>query len=140
MVDRFLRRLVTAILTGGCVVLIGLGIPSLWFWIGGAIGGRYVPGWYISPRTFLAILPGMIVTYLVLISLFGRWLRSRQSEEELREQAWPVRRASWNRSMREQRYRPGQMRMAPVELAFVLAASALSVAFTIWFLFYAETG
>lgn len=118
-------------------LIIGLGVPALWFWVGSKLGGDHVPGYHLSAQTFAAILPGMLITYLIVLD-FAAWLYNRtMSEEEARERAWPVRRAAWNRSMRDQRYRPGESKLSLVEVTFVLTATAASVAISIWFFFFA---
>ena len=44
-------------------LIIGLGVPALWFWVGSKLGGNSTPGEYTSPQTFAAILPaGVDVT------------------------------------------------------------------------------
>jgi hypothetical protein len=119
-------------------VLIGLGVPAFWFWVGGQLGD-HTPDAYTSPETFAAILPGMIITYLVVLDVCA-WLYNRTlSDEDRRDRPWPVRRASWNRSMRDERYRPGQSRLSSIELMFVLTATGISIAFTIWFFFFAKS-
>ena len=48
-----------------------------------------------------------------------------------------VRRMSWNRSFRDEPYRPGEHKSDPVERLFVITAVAGFIAFEIWFLFFA---
>jgi hypothetical protein len=120
-------------------VVIGFGVPALWFWIGGKLGGKDTPGYDMSVQTLVAIVPGMLITYLIVLDLCG-WLYNRTlSDEGARERSWPARRASWNRSMRDERYRPGQSRLSSIELMFVLTATVVSVAFTVWFFLFAES-
>jgi hypothetical protein len=120
-------------------VIIGLGVPALWFWIGAQLGGGHTPDSYTSPVTFAAILPGIVITYLIVLDVCA-WLYNRTlSDEDVRSRAWPVRRASWNRSMRDQRYRPGESRLSSIELMFVLTTTGVSIAFTIWFFFFAKS-
>ena len=126
-----------AVIAGAIVV--GLGVPALWFWIGGRLGGDYTPGYHLSAQTFAAIIPGMLITYVLVLDL-ASWLYSRtMSEKDRREQGWPVRRAAWNRSMRDARYRPGESKLNPVEVTFVLTATIASLAFTAWFFLYAKS-
>ena len=128
----------TILIIAGAVI-IGFGVPALWFWIGGQLGGHDVPGYSMSAQTLAAILPGMIITYLVVLDLCA-WLYNRTLRgQDIRSRAWPVRRASWNRSMRDERYRPGQSKLSSIEVMFVLTATAVSVAFTIWFFLFAES-
>jgi hypothetical protein len=126
-----------AIVAGALV--IGLAVPLFWFWVGGQLGGDFTPGEYLSPQTFAAILPGMIITYVVILEICGRIWRRSLSPEQRREQQWPVRRASWNRSMRDEAYRPGQQKMSWVETMFVVCTFGMSILFTVWFFLWAES-
>ena len=120
-------------------VIIGLGVPALWFWIGGQLGGDFRPGEYLSPQTFAAIIPGMLITYVVVLDICS-WIYNRSvRDEDVRERAWPVRRASWNRSMRDERYRPGQQKLSSVEIMFMVTATGASIAFTVWFFLFAKS-
>lgn len=116
---------------------LAIGIPAGWFWVGGQIGGGHTPGEYLSTQTFAAILPGMILTYVIVLDIASRFYRRSLSPEELRRRGWPARRASWSRSMRDEPARPGTAHLNGIEVAFVLAAIAASIAFQIWFLFFA---
>jgi hypothetical protein len=104
--------------------------------VGSVLGGGHTPGSYTSAQTFAAILPGMVVTYALILDLCGRiYLRSDKASEE--QHSWPRRRAVWNRSLRDERYRAGQAHLLPIEKMFVVTAILVGVAFEIWFFFYA---
>jgi multisubunit Na+/H+ antiporter MnhC subunit len=114
--------------------LIGFAVPAFWFWVGSQLGGGHTPGWSLSAQTFAAILPGVVLTYVVILDLCGRLYARRHGEGE---QGWPRRRAIWSRSMRDERYRSGQARLTPIETLFVFTTIVVGVAFEIWFLFFA---
>jgi multisubunit Na+/H+ antiporter MnhC subunit len=115
--------------------LIGFAVPAFWFWVGSLLGGRHTPGVHTSPQTFAAILPGIILTYVVILDLCGRLYARRYGSEG--GQGWPRRRAIWNRSMRDERYRSGQARLTPIETLFVFTTIVVGIAFQVWFLFFA---
>jgi hypothetical protein len=41
--------------------------------------------------------------------------------------------------MRDQRYRPGESKLSSIEMMFVLTTTGVSIAFTIWFFFFAKS-
>jgi hypothetical protein len=143
MVARILNKGVKGVLESVLVIVgavaIGVGVPALWFWIGGRLGGQFTPGEYLSPQTFAAILPGMVLTYAIVLDLCGRLYQRWMSDADMRERSWPVRRASWNRSMRDERYRPGQEKISSLELIFVIATVGITIAFSVWFFLFAKS-
>jgi multisubunit Na+/H+ antiporter MnhC subunit len=115
--------------------LLGFGVPAFWFWVGSQFGGQHTPGWSQSPQTFAAILPGIVLTYVLILDLFGRLYARRDGSDG--GQGWPQRRAIWNRSMRDEHYRAGQARLTSIETMFVFTAIVVGIAFEVWFLFFA---
>jgi hypothetical protein len=108
---------------------LGFGVPLFWVWVASVAAGseRTVT---TSLALFLAI--ALIGSYFVLLLIAG-WVRGRLIDQgELK-----MRRASWNRSMRDEPFRPGHSRSDPVERIFILAAILGFVAFEIWFAFFA---
>jgi hypothetical protein len=110
---------------------LGFGVPLFWIWVASvaAGGSRTVTS---SLALFTAI--GVISTYWVLL-LVGAWIRARMLARD--ESAPRVRRQSWNRSMRDEPFRPGHSKSDPVERIFVAAAILGFVAFEVWFAFFA---
>jgi hypothetical protein len=118
-------RAVLAILSA---LVIGLGVPSLWVWIGSILQGGG-DGTTVSGATAAVIFVGIVLTYIAVLSIAG-WVQGRRSDDG------PARgpsRHPWNRSMRDEPYRPGERRLSPLETAFVFTAVLASAAFMIWF-------
>jgi multisubunit Na+/H+ antiporter MnhC subunit len=116
------------------ILILGFGVPAFWLWVGSILGGGHTPGSYLSAQTFAAILPGMVLSYALILNLCGRiYFRS----DRVSQQTWPRRRAVWNRSLRDARYRPGETQLLPIEKMFVVTAILVGVAFEVWFFFFA---
>lgn len=114
-------------LVGAC--LIGFGVPLFWIWLASALYDK--PGAVTGPVAAF-IFTGILVSYWGLL-LLGSWIRGRMLNAE---QPRP-RRQSWNRSMRDSSYRPGDHRSDPVERLFVTTAIVSLIAFAVWFAFFA---
>jgi len=112
-------------------VIVGLGVPLVWVWIASQLAGTERD---LTPSLAILITAGILVSYWMVL-VIGALVRSRWvSDEERRAQ---VRRMSWNRSFREESYRPGDHRIDPVERLFVWIAIVAFVAFEVWFFFFA---
>lgn len=120
----------SGVLTLVGAVLIGFGIPLFWIWIASSLYGK--PGAVTGPVAVF-IGTGILVSYWGLL-LLASWVRAKMLD---REAAKGPRRASWNRSMRDSRYRPGEQRSDPVERLFVVTAIVSIVGFAIWFALFA---
>ena len=59
-----------------------------------------------------------------------------QARGEAQEERAPAR-YPWNRSMRDEPYRPGTGKLSPVEAVFVGTAIVASIAMLIWFFAFA---
>jgi hypothetical protein len=118
----------TALILVGSV-LIGFGIPLFWIW---AASTFYDDPGAVNGPVAVFIFAGIIVSYWSLL-LLGSWVRGRI----LGYQEPGPRRQSWNRSMRDAPYRPGDHRIDPVERLFVTTAIVSMIAFAIWFAFFA---
>src|ERR687898_913259 len=84
--------------------------------------------------TAFTLIGGVLVSYWGLL-LVASWLRARIGVDE--QDAQRYRRAAWNRSMRDSRYRPGTSRSDPIERLFVATAIVSILGFAIWFAFFA---
>jgi hypothetical protein len=111
--------------------LIGFGVPLVWVWLASQLAGTERA---LTPSLAVFITTGILVTYWVVL-LAGSRLRSRWVGKE--EDRARIRRMSWNRSFRDEPYRPGEHRTDPVERLFVFTAVAGLIAFEIWFFFFA---
>jgi multisubunit Na+/H+ antiporter MnhC subunit len=112
-------------------IVIGFGVPLFWIFIASQF---YEKTGAVNGPVAAFIGTGILVTYYGLL-LIASWVRARL----LRRQAEACRgpRASWNRSMRDTPYRPGQERSDPVERLFVATAIVSLIGFLIWFAFFA---
>ena len=110
---------------------LGFGVPLFWIWVASvaAGGSRTVT---TSLALFTAI--GLIGSYFLLL-LVAAWVRGMLLARD--ESTARVRRQSWNRSMRDEPFRPGHSKSDPVERIFIAAAILGFVAFEIWFAFFA---
>jgi hypothetical protein len=111
-------------------LLIGFGVPFLWIWIASHFYDK--PG-AVNGSVAVFIGTGILVSYwgiLLLASWFRARLIGRASER-------PRRRSSWNRSMRDSPFRPGQDRSDPIERLFVATAIISLIGFAVWFAFFA---
>jgi hypothetical protein len=115
-------------LIGAC--LIGFGVPLFWIWTASSLYGK--PGAVNGPVA-LFIGTGILVSYWGLLVL-ASYLRARLIE---RASDPRPRRASWNRSMRDSAFRPGDHRSDPIENLFVVTAIVSLIGFAIWFAFFA---
>jgi hypothetical protein len=115
---------------------IGFGVPLAWVWIGSKIQGTTGDS-SVDSSTAAVILVGIVFTYMAILFAAG-WAqgRLRADEGEAGEAPKPVRHP-WNRSMRDEPYRPGERKLTPVETIFVTTAIVASVAFMAWFFLFA---
>jgi hypothetical protein len=111
--------------------LIGAGVPLLWIWIGSLIqssrGAQHVEG-----STAAIIFVGILGTYVIILMIAGAIQARGQAEDESAPVRYP-----WNRSMRDEPYRPGTGKLSPVEAVFVGTAIVASIGMLIWFFAFA---
>ena len=113
-------------------VLIGFGVPLFWIFIASRL---YDKTGAVSGPVAVFIFTGIIVSYWGLL-LIASWIRARTGAG--RQQAEQYNRAAWNRSLRDERYMPGQDHGSdPVERLFVATAIVSIIGFVIWFAFFA---
>jgi len=110
--------------------IVGAGVPLLWVWIGSQIqGARGATG--VEASTALAMVVGILATYAVVLYVAG-WIQGHNDET-----LPPPVRYPWNRSMRDEPYRPGTGKLSPIEASFVIAAIVATIAMLIWFFAFA---
>ncbi len=111
--------------------IIGAGVPLFWIWVGSQIqssrGAQHVEG---STAAILVI--GILVSYVVILMIASAIQGRSQADVERAPQRYP-----WNRSMRDEPYRPGSQKLTPVEAVFVGTAVVASVGMVIWFFAFA---
>ncbi len=118
-------------LLGAC--LIGFGVPLFWVWLASELYDK--PGAVTGPVAVF-IFTGILVSYWALL-LIGSWIRGRMLDSQVDPNQTRPRRQSWNRSMRDSAYRPGDHRSDPIERLFVTTAIVSMIAFAVWFAFFA---
>jgi hypothetical protein len=132
-ISRFLEGSGRLVVTLAGAVVVGVGVPLLWLWIGSMIQtGRGTTQLEVS--TAAAVMVGTIVTYVALLFVAG-WAQNRiaGSSGEVR----PASRYPWLRSMRDEPYRPGARKLTQLEAIFVTTAVLASVGMLVWFFFFA---
>ena len=112
-------------------IIIGAGVPLLWIWIGSLIqssrGAQHVEG-----STAAIIFIGILVSYVIVLMIAGALQARGQAADD-----GPPARYPWNRSMRDEPYRPGTQKLTPVEAVFVGTAVVASIGMLIWFFAFA---
>jgi hypothetical protein len=112
-------------------VLIGAGVPLLWIWIGSMIqssrGAQHVEG-----STAAILFVGIIASYVIVLMIASAIQARGQADEDRAPARYP-----WNRSMRDEPYKPGSQKLTPVEAVFVGTAIVASIAMLIWFFAFA---
>jgi hypothetical protein len=112
-------------------IAIGAGVPLLWIWIGSLIqssrGAQNVEG-----STAAIIFIGILISYVIVLMIASAIQARSQPGDE-----GPPPRYPWNRSMRDEPYRPGTGKLTPVEAVFVGTAIVASIGVLIWFFAFA---
>jgi hypothetical protein len=127
-----IRHGITATLTRISVVvlgiLVGLGVPVLWVWIGSQIQSTTAPSW-----TALAVVHvGMIFTLLLIAGCFSFFVdRAKAKKRE---------RADWMRGMTEERHVDSISDVHPLELIIFFAVFIDIIVFLVWFFAFADPG
>ena len=131
-----LRAAVRFVLIGAGALLVGFGVPLAWIWLGSKLQGTTGES-RINASTAAVVFVGIVFTYIGLLTIFG-WLQNRFFGDQPREGSRPApARHPWNRSMRDEPYRPGERALSPLETLFVATAIVVSVAFMLWFFLFA---
>jgi hypothetical protein len=112
-------------------VLFGFGVPTLWIYLASVIYGE--PG-AVTGSIALFIFVGIIVTYWLLL-VIASWIRARVMGPELAERE--TKRASWNRSLRDTPFQPGESKTDPIEKLFIATAIVSLIGLLIWFVGFA---
>jgi hypothetical protein len=128
VVLRTLLGMTKAVATVATVLVIAVGPPLLWVWIGSQVQGGTAP----SGTAIVTVIGGLVISYM-FIGLVIAWIVSRSGERGRR----PTRYA-WNRSLRDERY--GGPQTHRLENAFVAAAILVTVVVGAWFFFAGDPG
>ena len=110
------------------VVLLAAGVPMAWVWVGSQVQGGTTP----RGTAIVTVICGMIVTYSV-VAVIAAWAKGRSPAGEQE----PVRFA-WNRSLRDERYRPAATSF--LENVLIAATILVAVIVTVWFFLFGSPG
>lgn len=128
---RFVRGTGSNLLILVGALLLGFGVPVFWLWVAsqlyhqtGAVNGS------VAAFIFTAIL----LSYCLAL-LIASWIRARLGHGMAESQQ--IKRAVWNRSVRDTHYTPGAHRADFVEKLFVATTIVVGIAFMVWFAFFA---
>jgi hypothetical protein len=125
-----LRVTGSSVLSVVTVAAVVAGVPLLWVWVASQVAGTNRD---VTPSLAVFITAGILITYWIVL-LVGGWTRSRVVDED--EEFAKVRRASWNRSFRDEPI-AADRESDPIETLFVVMAVVGLIAFEIWFFFFA---
>ncbi|HYU60507.1 MAG TPA: hypothetical protein VEK39_07095 [Solirubrobacterales bacterium] len=128
------RNILRLVLIALGALAVGFGVPLLWIWIGSVIQGSTGKS-SVNSSTAAVIFVGIIFTYLALMFFVG-WIQARFADSGEQTARKPTRHP-WNRSMRDEPYRPGERALSPLETMFVATAIVASIAFMLWFFLFA---
>jgi hypothetical protein len=109
------------------VLLLAAGVPMAWVWVGSQVQGGTTP----RGTAIVTVICGMIVTYS-FVAVIAAWAKGRQPSDEQ-----PVRFA-WNRSLRDERYRPAATSF--LENVLIAATILVAVIVTVWFFLFGSPG
>ncbi len=126
-IGRLLTRFWITILA----VLVGIGLPVLWIWIGSQFQDGTGPSW-----AALTIVHAGLVSSLIIIAALFSWFIARQNRRESSGSA----RVDWMRGMTEGRRSTSVSTTHPLELVIIVAVVVDLIAFLVWFFFFADPG
>lgn len=109
-------------------IVVGVGVPAGWIWIGSQVQDSTAPSW-----TALAVVHvGLIFTLLLIAGFFSFFVdRSKARKRE---------RADWMRGMTEERRRDSISDVHPLELIIFFAVFVDIIVFLVWFFAFADPG
>ena len=115
----------------GISVLIGFGIPLLWLLVAAQIQGAAGIS-RMTKETAVAVFPGIVISYVIVMHIVGSVISRRGTAERIPP---PRTQYPWLRSARDEPARTEKP--TGLEMVFIVAASAVSVAFMVWFFLWA---
>jgi hypothetical protein len=125
-----------AVLRGGArlivgialVVLLAVGIPMFWVWVGSQVQGGTSP----TGTAIVTVISGLILSYSV-VAVIVSWVKGRSAKGP----AQPVR-YSWNRSLRGERSQPAATTF--LENVLVIATIVVAIVVAVWFFLFGNPG
>jgi hypothetical protein len=131
MALRLVRKLGISVLFVIATAVIGCGIPLLWLHIAAEIQGA-AGITRMTKETAVAVYPGIVISYVIVMHVVGWVINRRGTAERIPP---PRTHYPWLRSARDEPARTEKP--TGLEMVFIVAASAVSVAFTVWFFLWA---
>lgn len=131
LVSDFWRGLTIAVSRLGVFVLaivVGLGVPIAWVWIGSQAQDSTAPSW-----TALAVVHAGIIGSLLVIAGVFSWFVARSRDRERS-------RSDWMRGQSEERRTPTMSDTHPLEMIIFFAVFVDIIVFMVWFFFFADPG
>ncbi len=109
-------------------IVVGLGVPVLWIWVGSQFQGSTAPSW-----TALAVVHvGMIGTLLLIAGFFSFFVARSRERDRVR--------ADWMRGQSEERRQETFSDVHPLEMIIFFAVFVDIIVFLGWFFFFADPG
>lgn len=112
---------------------IGFGVPVAWIYFASQLYGK---SGAVTGPVAVFIGTGILVSYWGIL-LIASWIRARLDLGDGADDLPVRRRDPWNRSMRDETYRPGDHHSDPIERLFVATAVISMIGFGVWFAFFA---
>jgi hypothetical protein len=131
MTLRLARKLGISALFVIATTVVGFGIPLLWLLVAAEIQGAAGIS-RMTKETAVAVFPGMVISYVVVLQIVS-WVISRRGTAERIPP--PRTQYPWLRSTGDEPARTEKP--TGLEMVFIVAASAVSVAFMVWFFLWA---
>lgn len=131
MALRLVRKLGISALFVLATAVVGFGIPLLWLLVAAEIQGA-AGITRMTKETAVAVFPGIVISYVIVFHIVA-WAMSRRGTAE--RVPPPRARYPWLRSARDE---PAPTeKPTSLEMVFIVAASAASVVFMLWFFLWA---
>ncbi len=130
-VGRFVRGTGENLLILLGAVIMGFGIPLFWLWVAAQLYGQTGA---VNGSVAAFIFTAILLSYCFAL-LVASWVRARLGHGQ--QEAQQIKRAVWNRSVRDEDYQPGGGGADFVEKLFVATTIVVGISFMIWFAFFA---
>lgn len=111
-------------------IVIGLGVPVGWIWIGSQIQTTTAPSWTALAVVHVGMISTLLVIAFLLSFLVARDKRRRRTQS----------RSDWMRGMTEARRTGSISDVHPLELMIFVAVFIDIIAFVVWFFAFADPG
>lgn len=110
---------------------LGFGVPVFWLWVAAQLYGQTGA---VNGSVAVFIFTAILLSYCLAL-LVASWVRARLGHGQ--QEAQQIKRAVWNRSVRDTEYHPGDHSGDFVEKLFVATTIVVGIGFLVWFSFFA---